>query len=106
MAQLTKSISAYEEDVRCANRAATLEMLAIGLFLVGLVFVILALVFPVGFFVEQMAPEQAAPAPQLMILPASMFGPWATLLGVLPFLVPAGVLMSAGLVLRRFLEKA
>jgi hypothetical protein len=79
--------------------------MAIVLFLIGLVLVVMAVILPTGFYVEQIAPSEAIPSPEQVVLPRDYFGPLAVLFGVLPFLIPAAFLMSAGFVLRRFLEK-
>jgi hypothetical protein len=105
MPHLAKSLVVQEDEQRRANRAVSLELWAIALFLPGLVLVIIAVILPTGFFVSQIAPEQVISSPEQMVFPQTLFGPWATFLGVLPFLLLAAFLMSAGVVVRHFMEK-
>jgi hypothetical protein len=82
----------------------TVELWATVFFLVGLVLVIMAVVLLATVFVDRILPEDADPSVST-ILPQLSFGVWPAVIGILVFLFPAAVLMSAGVVLRRFLEK-
>jgi hypothetical protein len=103
MTHRAKSLSAHEEDAKRVSRSVMIETVAVVLFLVGALLVLAAFVNTTAYWVELIAPEQAIPPEGWM--KGVKVGPWEVVLGFLPFVLPASFLMSAGLVLRRFIAK-
>jgi uncharacterized membrane protein len=104
MPDLASSLARQSDEVERANRMVTSELWAAALFLVGLVLVVVAVVLLATVFVSRVLPEEADPSVEIMF-PQLTFGVWPVVIGVLVFLFPAGLLMYAGVVFRRFLEK-
>ena len=104
MTDLARSLTRHSDEEKQANRMLTVELSAIVLFLAGLALVVAAVVLLATVFASSVLPEDADPSVGQMF-PQLTFGVWPVVIGILVFLFPAGLLMSAGVVLRRFLEK-
>lgn len=95
-------VEVREREARRANLALRAEILTILLFLPGLGLLVTMIVLLNTIVVMKILPEEAAfLGPDL--LPNFSLGPGPIAVVVLVFLIPAGLFMSAGVVLRRFL---
>ena len=104
MSDFTKSLTSYLSEIKRANRAVSLEMASIVSFLVGLVLAVIALWPLVYSFLISVIPEDNELSLDEFFQKLAL-SRWGITIAVLDFLIPAALLMSAGVVMRHFFEK-
>jgi hypothetical protein len=105
MAILTRSLAKHLGEVNRANRAVSLELASIISFLAGLALAVIALWPAVFAFMISVIPEDKGPSLDEIFFPGLALSKWGILVSSLIFLIPATLLMSAGVVIRHFWEK-
>lgn len=105
---LARSMEDHLNEVKRANRAVSLEMGSVIVFLVGLALAVIALWPLVYSFLISVLPEDSDVSLERSISPEFVdlaLGGWGIAISLLALLIPAALLMSAGVVMRRFWEK-
>jgi hypothetical protein len=105
---LTRSLADYLSEVKRANRAVFLEMASALSFLVGFALAVVALWPLVVYFWASVMPEDNDHSLTELVLPQFdqlASGKIVIVITVLIILIPATLLMSAGVVIRHFWEK-
>jgi uncharacterized protein YqgC (DUF456 family) len=102
MINIRRSVASHLDDVRRANRAVSLEIGSVVSFLVGLVVAVVDVLFLATAFMSSLVPEDAEPSLGTMLFPKLAPSPLLIMLSALGMLIPAAVLIFAGMVMRRF----